>query len=802
MMQKNIESVSPRIAQRGTTVDVRIRGLSLDDPREVIFLNPGIRAVNLKLNPEPFTPIGGAHGRRIVQEVTCQFEISEDCPVGEHAFRLLTGTELTHLATFHVGPFPIIDEKEGGRTHSNDTIETAIPIDLNVSVRGFVDHGSANDRDVYRVVVTKGQRLSVELDSVRIADPHYGDSEFDLMVRVLDSRGKVIARNDDNDFGLQDPVLSTRIDFDGDAFVEVKRSIFAPSYSAYCLHVGDFPRPTIAFPPGGQVGEPIEVTLYGDGLGPLNQTLKVPEKAGEFGANVGAPSPVRLRASAFPNVIEATGQQTTRVSKLPAALNGRLSTVGEYDDFRVSVQEGERYRVRVYAFSLGSSLDTTIQIRELGDGDTVLEPLIEHDDSKIPERDIFGTSYRGGTGVGDIIDPSFVWEPKKSGDHILRVLDTSNREGEMGIYRVEIEPMPTLLVTNLASRTFDWTESMRVSGFAVPRGNRWTVNVFLPKGQFDRPEIPFRLVAKGLPPGVEMISPPVTTKYNDVWPVQLVASSDAEIQGSVFSFEAQTLDDPAKPIATLNQQHVPFINHSGGNAWRRVTTDRYFAAVTRDAPFSIEVEESDIQLVRQATRGIPVKVIRHGDFEGPVLVSVGFVHGSIDSSPAFEIPAGESEAEVLLTARSYAPLETLPLVFIGSTINNAVDPFLGAGHIRVSSEMMNLTVTQPYLKLTAEPQSIRRGGEGTLVWNVSQQTPFEGSATLTLLGLPKGVSVTEAPRIQSDSTEAVFQLKASPEALLGNNTGIECEVSIEVDGASVVQRTGKASLRIDPALEN
>ena len=52
-MTKNIEAVRPRIGQRGTTVEVRIQGVSLKNPREVVFFKPGITASNIRVSPEP-----------------------------------------------------------------------------------------------------------------------------------------------------------------------------------------------------------------------------------------------------------------------------------------------------------------------------------------------------------------------------------------------------------------------------------------------------------------------------------------------------------------------------------------------------------------------------------------------------------------------------------------------------------------------------------------------------------------------------------------------------------------------------
>ena len=49
-MLVHIERVSPRVAQRGTTVEVTIQGMCLKDAREVAFFRPGIRAVGIEIS--------------------------------------------------------------------------------------------------------------------------------------------------------------------------------------------------------------------------------------------------------------------------------------------------------------------------------------------------------------------------------------------------------------------------------------------------------------------------------------------------------------------------------------------------------------------------------------------------------------------------------------------------------------------------------------------------------------------------------------------------------------------------------
>ena len=156
----------------------------------------------------------------------------------------------------------------------------------------------------------------------------------------------------------------------------------------------------------------------------------------------------------------------------------------------------------------------------------------------------------------------------------------------------------------------------------------------------------------------------------------------------------------------------------------------------------------------------------------------------------------------MLGADGGAPLGEMPLYVIGSTVRDDIDSFLGTGHIRVSSEIVPLTIAQPYLELAAQPESIRRGEHKSFTWTVRHHTPFEGQAHVTLLGLPKGVAVIEpSPIVTKDSTMVSFELAATGEALLGQANGLMCEVKVPVGERQIVQRTGKGALRIDPAKE-
>ena len=791
-MTKGLEYVRPRFGQQGTTVEVQLQGISeaLKNPREVIFFKPGIRAFDLMPGSKP-SRLNFAHGGYIDASVSCKFEIAPDCPPGQYPFRLLTATELSLIGTFHVTPFRIVSESK----KENDKVETAMPIESSVTVLGAL---GADGVDFYRVPVETSTRLSIELNAVRIADRNYGDSEFDLALRVLDAKGRELAYNDDNAFHIQDPVISMVARYTGHVFLEVKHSVYSTREVVYALHVGDNRRPTVAYPMGGMAGSEQSFRMIGDAKGAFTETLRVPDKTGEFDYFGGAPSAVILCSSAFPNAFESKSDEPANIPALPVALNGIIDNASDTDSFRVLVKQGQEWRVRVYSASLGSPIDPRLIIRPIGKDGALGDPEVEKDDAKLDERDMFGTSYRGGGGRREVLDPSVVWRPKKTGDYLIEIYDSSDVGGPTGVYRIEIEALPTVFQTVLRSRSNDWVESMRFSGFAVPRGGRWTINVTLQDGQFRNLNGEFDIVARGLPKGVRLISPRVKPGTK-LWPVQLVAEPDAPLVGSMFTLEARPVET-GQSLVSRSQQNVPFINHSGGNSLHYVQVDRYVVGVTAPAPFSIEIGVLSAPIVRNSEAGIPVRIRRRDGFKGEVQIAVGFVGSGISPQPITTIPPNEDSAILKLSVGGSAVKGRQPFVIIGNNVHGTLTPWLGTGHIHVSSDIVNLEVADPYLQLTTQPESIRRGERKKYAWRAHQLTSFKGKATVRLLGLPKGLKVIEPlPILTSTSKEVAFELEATHEALLGRVTGLSCEVIVNSSGAQIVQRAGKGTLRIDPA---
>jgi hypothetical protein len=106
------------------------------------------------------------------------------------------------------------------------------------------------DVDYFAVELKKGERLSVELEGIRL-----GTSLFDAYVAIMDTKRFEIASADDTALLLQDPFVGIIAPEDGTYIIQVRETSYGGGDNgAYRLHVGNFPRPQAVYPGRRQGG--------------------------------------------------------------------------------------------------------------------------------------------------------------------------------------------------------------------------------------------------------------------------------------------------------------------------------------------------------------------------------------------------------------------------------------------------------------------------------------------------------------------------------------------------------------------
>ena len=225
--------ILPRGVERGKEHTLKFFGVRLNNALEILFYDEGIAAKSFKV----------INNKSIEVVVT----VSDDCRLGEHVAQVRSDRGISDFRSVFVGPFPDVAEVE-----PNNSFEKAQKVALNQTINGTLP---AEDVDRFRLELEKGQRLSVEIEAMRLGafvdpviellGPHHADS--------LDAAS--VAYSDDSVLTNQDGFFSVTIPEDGTYTVVVTESAFQGTpKSYYRLHIGDFPRPESVFPAGGKPG--------------------------------------------------------------------------------------------------------------------------------------------------------------------------------------------------------------------------------------------------------------------------------------------------------------------------------------------------------------------------------------------------------------------------------------------------------------------------------------------------------------------------------------------------------------------
>ena len=453
----------------------------------------------------------------------------------------------------------------------------------------------------------------------------------------------------------------------------------------YRLHVGHFPRPTATLPAGGKFGDHVKVRWIGDVMGETTTEVDLPGHADRtFGllahdATGSAPYPNAFRLSPFGNTIESEPNDTHDTATPftpPVALNGVIDKPGDVDSYTFKATKGERYDVRVFARGIRSPLDPVLNIFGKNAG-----RVASNDDSGGPD------SYLRFTAARD-------------GDFVISVADHLKKGGPDYTYRVEISPVTPRL--ELSTPNESLRRGTNVMAAAIPRGNRQAILIQARREDFSGA---ISLIADSLPAGVTVEADEMSAG-NSVIPVLFRADAKAPIGAALANITGKPTDTstqvPCEFSSTaelvLGQNNVPF--------WTR-TVDSLAVAVTEEAPFTVEIVEPKVPIVRGGSMDLKVVAKRKAGFTAPIAVTLPWNPPGIASKNENVIPENQNEATIPINASGGAELKTWRIVVNGTYTEPPPAPPAGAtqaqrrrnrgGRLVVSSEFARLTVAPQFL---------------------------------------------------------------------------------------------------------
>ena len=749
--------VVPPGGERGSELVVTLQGQRLADTADLLFYEPGIELIQFESVSE--------------KEVHARLRILPDCTLGEHALRLRTRGGITELRTFWVGPFPILAE-----TEPNNSLESAQSLpwpavaESATSSGGVTVHGVITNEDVdyFRLQARAGQRIAVEVEAMRL-----GRAMLDASVSILDARRFELASCDDCTLLLQDPSLSTVAPEDGVYWIALRHASYEGGRDhRYRLHVGDFCRPTVVYPPSAPPGQAREFEFLGDVGGPFRQTLDpgkfATARRGLFptdGDRLSPPSPVWVRAHGVAGVDEQEPNDSFEeagvvAGDVPVAFQGRIQNPGDRDVFRITLKKGQQLFLRSFARDLRSPVDLVMHLYSAADR----KYLTGNDDS------------------GTRPDARFEYDVPADGDYFILLHDHRRRGAPEFVYRVEVAERSSFL--RLTIPRFGQDSQARQS-VAVPRGGRMATMLNVQRGNFAGD---VAIQAQALPQGITLDAPPIPAAMGGA-PMLFTAGADAELTGGLVSLRGEC--EAASVRGGFAQNLELVIGPPNRTVFYSTSVNRLAVAVVEEAPYDVRIETPKTPLVRGGAMQLQVVAERAEGFTAPIVVRLLGAPPGMGFAATVTIPENADRVALPINAAGNAALGIWPLVVLGEANTDA-------GPMLLASDWVKVEIAPPFLQLQLEMAAVEQGKSGSLIAKVEQLRPFEGKARAVVGGLPAKTRAGEA-ELDATTEELLFEISAEADGPVGKHKGLFCRVLVPFNGDWIRHDLARGSvLRVDP----
>ena len=758
----SMERLTPAAGQSGTEFSVSVTGSGLESVSEVLFYDPSLRCTRISAVSD--------------NELKLTLQSDAGCNPGPRAFRVRSPEGLSELLVVSLSALPVVGEQE-----DNSSIESAQPVALNRTVVGTIEDG---DADCFRITLRQGQRLSVEAEAIRA-----GGAMFDAVVNVFGPDGTWLRSIDDTSETQQDPWLSMTAETAGEYVVQIHETSFEGSESnRYALHLGDFPRPAMVWPPGGSAESRLQVEFRGDALGVWQQAVSTPDAVESTTislfpevAGIRGPVGVPFRVSPYPSLTELGAGQALAES-LPLAFNGILSAPGQADLWKFSVPSAGKFRIQVFASRIGSPLDALLEVRAAD-----------------------GTLVAAGDDEGSL--DSAVSVTFAAGGEYQAIIRDKRGNGSPGhFYRIEAEPWQPELTAFLPrpNRLSQERQTLQVA-----RGNRAAVFLGVRRSGF---EGDVRLDVSGLPAGVELGS--VTVPPDRFWvPLVLEAGEQSEVGGGLVNLVV-TGQSEAGPVAGRFRQVVDLVAASADQLFQSAEVDRLAVAVTEPVPWRVDLEQPRSALAPDGTLSLTVTVHRDAGFSGAMEVSFPFLPPWVDGPSKVVIPAGESTGECVLRAWPQAEPRTWPLCVEARPVAGTAGPDGVPGvpgerrqrsrplyRTAVASRLVSLTISPSPVSGELHPIITEQGRPVSAYCRLALGRDLPEQLTAVLEGLPNRVSA-KAVTLKRDASELLFEVLPESTAPVGSFDEVWVRLSGELNGEQASWIVGRgAGLQIKPSGE-
>ncbi len=436
--------------------------------------------------------------------------------------------------------------------------------------------------------------------------------------------GSSSASSDDAALVWRDGFTSIIAPEDGKYIIQVRESAYAGNGGClYRLHVGNFPRATAVMPAGGKPGETLAVRWIGDPAGEATTTVTLPAT---FEREFGLHAPGRQGSFALSQHLPADAarqrdregaqrrpgpRHAVRRPRWPSTASS--SKPGDVDQFVFKATKGQVFDIHCYARRIRSPLDSVMYLGKKGAG-----AMLGADDAIGPD------SY-------------FRFQAPENAEYVIWLVDHLGKGGPDYAYRIEVTPVvPQLMMTTNAEQIPLGTGrhvDRRAQG--EPPGD---LDLRQPGRLRRRAECRRRRAAgrrerrgadDGRQPGGRagaLLGQARRPAGRRRWPRSRGKPVDPKLKC---------------PFASSSRPRSWCYGQNNVNVWSR-TVDRLAVAVTEECPYTIEIVEPKVPLVRGGSMGLKVRAIRKPGFKAAIAVYLPWNPPGVGSAGGIAIPEGRT----------------------------------------------------------------------------------------------------------------------------------------------------------------
>lgn len=627
-----LSTIFPPGGKIGTSVEVRLSGLDLDDVAQLHFSRPGITA-----KPKMIDGASTPDPNRFL------ITIASDVSPGVCEVRAVGRFGISNPRAFVVGDLLEYVEKE-----PNDSASTPNEVQLGTVVNGTVE---SNTADYFKFTAKKAQRILIECLAKEI------DSRMDPVLVLYDSDGHELERNRRG--GLLDFVAKS----DGGFIVKVYDFLYRGGDDYfYRLAIGNGPHIDFIFPPAGLSGSKAKYFLFGRNLPgsspvpdlaidgkPLEQLaveIEMPDDAAaqyklssgslirpadsvldgvdyRLTTRRGVSNPVLISFATAPVVVEQQPNDTPASAQkisVPCEYVGQYYPKGDQDWVIFEAKKGEVYWIEVFSQRLGLPSDPFVLVQRVKKNDKGEEEGSDLQELYDSDLNIGGADYNTATR-----DPAWRFDVKEDGTYRVQSRDLFNRSQsnpslvyrlsirkEMPDFRLVVMAQPPPPPTKDKKEAFVWTPFLR-------RGETMMMKVLAFRRDNFNGDI--QLSVEGLPPGVTAAETKIEANKTSA-SLFLTASEGAAVWVGPIKVigKAKMGDSDVVREARGGSINWTVADYTNEPVQSRMTRDFMLAISGKEsAPISLEAAENKVWETSLAGKlKIPINLVRRGEFKDAV----------------------------------------------------------------------------------------------------------------------------------------------------------------------------------------